>query len=129
MNALAELLSVLRCDRSVLSMDPEFILAEMEVGTIMRPNNIVWAHIDCNGKFAHLPTGYSWEELRDFLTELGTMEYDNGFGFQQLGGVVALTKGEWLSRGEYDGSEWWDWNVYPKEENYVEFDPYDDPAM
>lgn len=122
MNALAELMSILRCDYKIESMDPEFILSEMEVGAIMRPSNIVWADIECRDIHLHLPTGYSVAELDSFLTELGTIEYYDGYGTQELYGVVALTNNEWLSRGEYDGSEWWDWNVYPKEEYYLEKD-------
>jgi hypothetical protein len=32
---------------------------------------------------------------------------------QELYGTVWLEDGTWLSRGEYDGSEWWEHNVLP----------------
>jgi hypothetical protein len=40
-------------------------------------------------------------------------EYDNGYGGQELYGTVWLVDETWLSRGEYDGSEWWEHNVLP----------------
>ena len=50
--------------------------------------------------------GAFWEAL-DF-------EYGSGYGAQNLFGTVWLTEGRWLTRGEYDGSEWWDLHVYPE---------------
>lgn len=40
--------------------------------------------------------------------------YDNGYGGQELYGVITFTDGTWLSRGEYDGSEWWEYNKLPQ---------------
>ena len=34
-------------------------------------------------------------------------EYYSGYGSQDLFGTVWLSDGTWLTRGEYDGSEWW----------------------
>jgi hypothetical protein len=41
------------------------------------------------------------------------VEYDDDFGTQYLDGTVWLTDGAWLQRGEYDGSEWWEYCRYP----------------
>lgn len=45
-------------------------------------------------------------------------EYYNGYGGQELFGVVYCRddKNEpvWLTRGEYDGSEWWEINRIPE---------------
>lgn len=54
---------------------------------------------------------------RDFdqlLEELDSIEYDDGFGCQELFGTIWLTDGTWLSRGEHDGSEWWERNERPE---------------
>lgn len=59
-----------------------------------------------------LAVGYNQEDYNTFLKALN-FEYDNGFGGQELYGTVWLTDGTWLSRGEYDGSEWWDHHVCP----------------
>lgn len=40
-------------------------------------------------------------------------EYDNGFGSQHLYGTILFKDNTWLSREEYDGSEWWHYNVPP----------------
>jgi len=59
-----------------------------------------------------LKVGYDSEELESFLNKLN-FDYDSGFGTQELFGVVWLEDGTWLSRGEYDGSEWWHQNKLP----------------
>lgn len=56
---------------------------------------------------------YTDEDLEKFYDSLN-FNYDNGYGGQQLYGTVWLEDGTWLSRGEYDGSEWWDHNVLPQ---------------
>ena len=33
--------------------------------------------------------------------------YDNGYGHQEISGVIWYTDGTWSERDEYDGSEWW----------------------
>ncbi len=54
----------------------------------------------------------------DWLTfnNLANVEYDSGFGGNEVASnlVILFKDGTWLSRGEYDGSEWWDYNVAPK---------------
>lgn len=57
--------------------------------------------------------GSTIEEWDKFLKSLD-FEYDDGYGSQILYGTVWLNDGTWLSRGEYDGSEWWELNVCPE---------------
>lgn len=40
-------------------------------------------------------------------------EYDNGFGGQELFGFIWYKDGTWSERGEYDGSEWWEYKERP----------------
>lgn len=49
-----------------------------------------------------------FEKLADF-------EYDSGYGGQHIAQdlVVIFADGSWLTRGEYDGSEWWEYNAPP----------------
>jgi hypothetical protein len=49
----------------------------------------------------------------DFLNFLDR-EYDDGYGGQQLHGYIFCEDGIWFDRGEYDGSEWWNRNKYPR---------------
>jgi hypothetical protein len=60
-----------------------------------------------------LTVGYSEEEKRAFFNALN-FEYDAGYGSQNLYGNVWLKDGTWLERGEYDGSEWWEYKECPR---------------
>ena len=64
-------------------------------------------------KEINLKVGYSPKEYQAFLSKLDFI-YDAGFGGQELYGTCWLTDGTWLSRGEYDGSEWWEHNKLPE---------------
>ena len=39
--------------------------------------------------------------------------YDCGFGLQVINGCVWYADGSWSDRGEYDGSEWWQYRCCP----------------
>jgi hypothetical protein len=61
-----------------------------------------------------LKEGYTQEEYEEFLHRLD-FEYDNGYGGQQVYGTVWLMEeNTWIERGEYDGSEWWEYKQCPK---------------
>ncbi len=53
-----------------------------------------------------LPMEFTLEQKVEFWKFLDR-QYDSGYGSQQLFGTVWLQDGSWLTRGEYDGSEWW----------------------
>lgn len=59
-----------------------------------------------------LTTGYNNEEFELFLKTLNFM-YSNGYGSQNLFGVIWYTDGTWSDRSEYDGSENWTYNRCP----------------
>jgi hypothetical protein len=61
---------------------------------------------------AFLKTNHSSADFEEFL-DLLDFEYDNGYGGQRLFGTIWHHDGTWSSRGEYDGSEWWDHNRVP----------------
>jgi hypothetical protein len=52
-------------------------------------------------------------ELAEVLPQLN-FDYDSGFGGQNLYGTIWYSDGTWSSRGEYDGSEWWQYNKCPE---------------
>lgn len=60
-----------------------------------------------------LKCNYSEEEYLYFLNSLDFL-YDNDYGGQELFGIVWLEDNTWLERGEYDGSEWWEYKEVPK---------------
>lgn len=76
------------------------------------PEDITW--IGC------LSDGYfTWDEFK----KLADVEYDDGYGTAEVDeGLVIVGDTWWLSRGEYDGSEWWDFNEKP-EKPTNEIDP------
>jgi hypothetical protein len=52
----------------------------------------------------------SWEEFE----KLADFSYDEGFGGQAVADdlLIRMRDGSFFARGEYDGSEWWDyWRV------------------
>jgi hypothetical protein len=56
---------------------------------------------------------FQYNEIDALLEELD-QEYDDGYGSQELFGDIILSDGSWLSRREYDGSEWWGHFSMPK---------------
>lgn len=68
--------------------------------------------LDDEQKNIVLKINYNDFEYESFLNDLD-FNYDDGWGSQELYGNVWLSDGTWLSRGEYDGSEWWEHNVMP----------------
>lgn len=48
-----------------------------------------------------------------FLQSLNFV-YDDGFGGQELHGYIWYDDGTWSERGEYDGSEWWEYQSVPQ---------------
>lgn len=65
------------------------------------------------GEDINLKVGYNENDYNIFLSKLDK-RYDSGYGGQELYGIVWCENGIWLSRGEYDGSEWWEENQYPE---------------
>lgn len=59
-----------------------------------------------------LKVGYTEEDLAQFCKALD-VNYDAGFGGQEVYGVIWLKDGTWITREEYDGSEWWDHHTVP----------------
>lgn len=51
--------------------------------------------------------------VEDFK-KLANREYDSGYGGQEVATDLKIVgKDWWMERGEYDGSEWWDYKAYP----------------
>lgn len=58
------------------------------------------------------PDGYI---SKDLFLKLANVNYDNGFGGQEIANdLVIVGKDWWLERGEYDGSEWWEFKTLPQ---------------
>lgn len=52
----------------------------------------------------------TWEQL----IELSDFEYDDGYGMAVIDQSMKIVGDNWwLERGEYDGSEWWEFKTLP----------------
>ena len=75
--------------------------------------NIEYKGIEFPNYTTYLTTGYNETEYIKFLSDID-MDYDSGYGSQQLFGTIWYKDGNWSTRGEYDGSEWWKYNSCPE---------------
>jgi hypothetical protein len=87
------------------------VLREFSAHTKAR--NVKCATITLNERTFNLKIGYTLEDKDRFLSHLD-IDYDSGFGGQELFGTIWYDDGTWSDRGEYDGSEWWQFNECPK---------------
>jgi len=60
-----------------------------------------------------LKQNYNDIDYKEFLSKL-EFTYDSGFGCQELFGRIWFKDGSWATRGEYDGSEWWEHHTRPE---------------
>lgn len=60
-----------------------------------------------------LPVSYTQEKYEEFMKSMD-FNYDSGFGGQEVYGTIWFKNGTWATRGEYDGSEWWEEHKLPE---------------
>ena len=60
-----------------------------------------------------LPVNYTPDEYEKFLSEID-YEYNAGYGGQEIDGTIFYSDDSWSERGEYDGSEWWEYKKLPE---------------
>ena len=67
------------------------------------PKDVLWV-----GNEFHKTTWVGFESVANIT-------YDNGYGGNEIASDLLIV-GDcwWLERGEYDGSEWWDFKTLPK---------------
>jgi len=81
-------------------------------------NAVLWAEVTTDYKRAILRSNRTINDVQSFINDLMSIEYDDGFGSQNLYGTVAYKEGSWMDRCEYDGSEWWGYHSFPKEPDW-----------
>lgn len=87
-----------------------------ELEPFLKGMTLVKAKLSCerNGKASVDIETSDMDKLKEWAKDVN---YDNDFGERELFGTVYLRDSEnnpvWLTRGEYDGSEWWDVNRIP----------------
>jgi hypothetical protein len=76
---------------------------------------------DYSKKIWHtLKDSYTKEDFDEFCSKLD-FEYDDGYGGQELFGVI-LFKDSYSDRYEYDGSESWDYHKIPTVQEILDFE-------
>lgn len=85
-------------------------------------DRVLWATISYdyyedkdNAAKAILKSTRTVEDEINFIRILQGIDYDDGFGLQQLFGTIVFKDGTWMERREYDGSEWWEHYRIPTE--------------
>lgn len=56
------------------------------------------------------------------LLEYLDFEYDDGFGNQELFGIILFKDNTWMERAEYDGSEWWEYKKCPTVDEILKYE-------
>ena len=66
--------------------------------------DILWCG-SADGKYA-----IGWDEF----AKIANIDYDEGYGGNEIvSDLVIVGEDFWLTRGEYNGSEWWNFNTIP----------------
>lgn len=81
-----------------------------------KPSDVRWvgcpeaAYLHGIGKpKSPIPLG-SWDDFASFAD----FNYDSGYGGNEVTSeIVIVGDNWWLERGEYDGSEWWEYKTLP----------------
>mgnify|MGYP000860813691 CR=1 FL=1 len=80
--------------------------------TLLQKHAVLCASIKHAGVTRILKVNYSQEDYDKFLNKMD-FNYDAGYGTQHVKGVIWMQDGTWYDRGEYDGSEWWEYRSVP----------------
>lgn len=98
------------------------INAKQELLDIITSRNLTILKIEIT--YTHI----NWDDNTTITKNITTLDdlnfdYDAGYGSQELFGVVYCKNSNnrpvWLTREEYDGSEWWDINTIPEFYNNI----------
>lgn len=75
---------------------------EVLKGNGKSPKDVIWV-----GDRENKTTWSNFESISNF-------QYDSGYGGNEIcDSLLVVGKDWWLERGEYDGSEWWEFKEYP----------------
>lgn len=60
--------------------------------------------------------------FKDFIDYAQDLEYDDGYGGAEINTYLVIVGNDWwLERGEYDGSEWWEFKTVPEQVDVPKF--------
>lgn len=100
--------------------------AKQELLDIIKSRNLTILKIDVTlEKIEYDLSSNEYNSIDKHITAFDDLDfdYDSGYGIQELFGVVYCKDSDdnptWLTRGEYDGSEWWIVNTIPRFYNTI----------
>lgn len=70
-------------------------------------------------KYINLKQNNTYSERGEFYNSMRNINYDRGYGTQYVYGFIVFTDGTWITREEYDGSEWWENHKCPNPEDAI----------
>lgn len=76
------------------------------------PRDVLWVGTTHTYGYrdARRPRSYSWDQF----AAVADFDYDNGYGGNEIASSLKVVGTDWwLERGEYDGSEWWEFKTLP----------------
>lgn len=74
------------------------------------PADVRWVGVNTGGWNKSTPVSCPWNEF----AQHADITYDNGYGGAEIAGSLKIVGDDWwLERGEYDGSEWWEFKSLP----------------
>ena len=91
----------------------EFLDLTTRLGLAVEAVSIRLEYYEENDFKLILKQNYNDIDYKEFLSKL-EFNYDSGFGGQELFGTIWFKDGSWATRGEYDGSEWWEHHTRPE---------------
>lgn len=79
------------------------------------PADVQWVQADVGSYSKQNLISFSWAEF----AALADFNYDDGFGGAEVKTSLKVVGADWwLERGEYDGSEWWEFKTLPARAPY-----------
>lgn len=86
--------------------------AREEMLKLLKGKEIKCVKVTTDSRTIVLKVGHDEGDYTKFLNDLD-FEYYSGYGEQELFGTIWLEDGTWCTRGEDDGSEWWEIHSLP----------------
>ena len=85
----------------------------LETIAVLEDNNVFGSDVEWCGSETF--GWFSWKDFEDIAKDI---EYDDSFGTSYIPmDLVIVGHNWWLERGEYDGSEWWEFKKKPEKPN------------
>lgn len=85
-------------------------------------DDVLWVgsnHLTYNENHDYTPV-FTRTSVEEFIAR-ADRNYDDGFGGAEVNeSLILVGKDFWLERGEYDGSEWWEYKQFPNFDDYSE---------